>query len=426
LTEITNGEVATENIEPSAGFRFGSARWGMMALLMVSIAINYIDRGSLSIAAPVLSKELSLTPEQIGLLLSAFFWSYAGFQIVAGWLADRYSVTVVLGVGYFFWSSITLLTAFANTFAALLVLRILLGIGESLAFPAYSKIITNSFAADRRGFPNSLLDAGLKLGPALGMLLGGLLLARAGWRSLFFVLGFGGMAWLVPWFIWASRNRRMVQTPSSDGPGFLKILSRRDAWGTFIGNFGCNYAYYFLMTWLPYYLVKERGVSLKQMALLASLPLWASAATSLWGGWASDRLITRGASPTVVRKAFVVTGLLASTLILPAGVVRDLSLSMALMVVAYVAFGLFSSNHLAITQTLAGPLAAGKWTGLQNGFANLGGIIAPFLTGLIVSKTGSFFLAFFSASIVAVIGAASYLFVVRQVAPLSWTQESAN
>ena len=398
----------------------------MMALLILSIAINYIDRGSLSIAAPVLSKELSLTPEQIGLLLSAFFWSYAGFQIVAGWLADRYSVTVVLGIGYFFWSSITLLTAFANTFAALLVLRILLGVGESLAFPAYSKIITNSFAADRRGLPNSLLDAGLKLGPALGMLLGGLLLAKAGWRSLFLVLGFGGMAWLVPWFMWAYRNRRMVQTPSSDGPGFLKILSKRDAWGTFIGNFGCNYAYYFLMTWLPYYLVKERGVSLKQMALLASLPLWASAATSLWGGWVSDRLITRGASPTVVRKAFVVTGLLASTLILPAGIVRDLSLSMAFMVVAYVAFGLFSSNHLAITQTLAGPLAAGKWTGLQNGFANLGGIIAPFLTGLIVSKTGSFFLAFFSASIVAVIGAASYLFVVRQVAPLSWTAECAR
>jgi sugar phosphate permease len=99
---------------------------------------------------------------------------------------------------------------------------------------------------------------------------------------------------------------------------------------------------------------------------------------------------------------------------------------MALMVVAYVAFGLFSSNHLAITQTLAGPLAAGKWTGLQNGFANLGGIIAPFLTGLIVSKTGSFFLAFLSASVVAVVGAASYLFVVRQVAPLSWTTESAS
>ena len=217
----------------------------------------------------------------------------------------------------------------------------------------------------------------------------------------------------------------MIQMPSNNGPGFLKILSRRDAWGTFIGNFGCNYAYYFLMTWLPYYLVKERGVSLKQMALLGSLPLWASAATSLWGGWASDRLIARGASPTVVRKAFVVTGLLASTLILPAGVVRDLSLSMAFMVVAYVAFGLFSSNHLAITQTLAGPLAAGKWTGLQNGFANLGGIIAPFLTGLIVSRTGSFFLAFVSASIVAVIGAASYLFVVRQVAPLAWTAECA-
>jgi len=170
----------------------------MLALLMLSAAINYIDRGCLPITAQVLSEELSISVEQIGWLFSAFFWSYVSFRVMAGWLANRYNA-LLLGVGYYFWSTVTLLTAFANTFATLLVLCVLLGIGESLAFPAYSKIIINTCAADRRGLPDAFMDSALKITPALGMLLGGLLLVKAGWQGLFFLLGLCGMAWLVSW-----------------------------------------------------------------------------------------------------------------------------------------------------------------------------------------------------------------------------------
>ena len=156
--------------------------------------------------------------------------------------------------------------------------------------------------------------------------------------------------------------------------------------------------------------------------MLASLPFWGSATTTLLGGWTSDRWILSGASPTRARKTFVVTGLTFATLMFPAALVSDLRVSMALLVMAYFAFGLFSSNHWAITQTLAGPLAAGKWTGLQNGISNLAGVIAPFATGLIVSKTGSYYLAFLSASVILLIGAACYMFVVGEVAPVDWSQ----
>jgi ACS family D-galactonate transporter-like MFS transporter len=413
-------------------FKLTVAQSRLMTLLVVSVAINYIDRGSLSIAAPALHSDLSLQPAQMGVLFSAFFWSYAGFMVVAGWLADRFPTGLVLGVGYFVWCSAVVGTGFIASFEALLVLRILLGLGESVAYPVYSKVIAEQFPIEQRGLPNAMIDAGCKIGPAIGTLVGGLLVARFGWRVMFFALGFGGLLWLVPWSIWAPRGHsaatidRQARGEMDQGPTILQICARRDAWGTFIGNFGCNYAYYFLLTWLPSYLVTERGLSMKMMAVLASLPFWASASSSLFAGWASDRWIARGGSVTRVRKTFVVTGLLLATLMLPAAIVPDLRLSVGLLVAAYVAFGCFSSNHWAITQTLAGAAAAGKRTGLQNCIANLAGVIAPLAAGLIVARTGSYYLAFASASVILVIGALCYLFVVGDVMPLAWPTHRAE
>lgn len=400
------------------------AQWRILALLVLSVAINYIDRGSLSLAAPVLVKELHLEPAQMGLLLSAFFWSYAGFMVVAGWLADRYPASLVLGVGYVVWSLAMVGTGFVTTFQAFLALRVLLGLGESVAYPVYSKVIASQFSIRQRGLPNSLIDAGCKVGPAVGTLVGGLLVARFGWRAMFLALGAGGALWLIPWYLWGPQREPTNSSPlvkhEGESPTILQICRRRDAWGTFIGNFCCNYAYYFLLTWLPSYLVTERGLSMGVMAVLASLPFWASAGCSLLAGWASDRWIMRGATATRVRKTFVVGGLTLATLMFPAALAPDLRISVALLIAAYLAFGLFSSNHWAISQTLAGPAAAGKWTGLQNGIANLAGVIAPFATGLIIARTGSYYLAFSSASVILLIGALCYLWIVGDVVPLQW------
>jgi MFS family permease len=229
---------------------------------------------------------------------------------------------------------------------------------------------------------------------------------------------------LIPWYFSAprdcSKNTASSALRATGRFGICDILKKRDAWGTFIGNFCCNYAYYFLLTWLPTYLVTERHLSMEMMGIVGSIPFWGSALSSVVAGWASDRWIAKGASPTRVRKTFVVTGLATASLILPAGMTPNLTVSIGLLVVVYLAFGLFSSNHWAITQTLAGREASGKWTGLQNAIANLGGVIAPFLTGLILSKTGSFFLAFLSSAFVVLIGAASYLFIVGEVREVRW------
>ena len=405
----------------------GTARtWVVVSLLFFAAAINYIDRGSLSVAAPRLVTELSLSPVQMGFLLSAFFWSYTTFHLFAGWLADRYSVTRVFGLGFFLWSVATMGSAFTGGLISLAVLRFLLGMGESVAFPCYSKVIAAGFPPEKRGLPNSGIDAGTKVGPAFGTLAGGLLVATWGWRTMFFTLGLGSLFWLVPWMIWAPLPRAATPDPTTvrggryTGPSMLQIIARRDAWGTFIGNFCYTYAYYFLLTWLPSYLVKERHVSIAMMSVLGSIPFWGGAASAVISGWASDRWIRRGGSPTRVRKTFVVAGLLLSMIMVPAALVKDLRLSVSLLCVAYIAFGIYASNHWAITQTLAGPAAAGKWSGLQNTVGNLSGIIAPIATGFFVQETGSFFWAFVSPAVLALVGAGCYLFLVGPVAPVDF------
>jgi len=390
----------------------------LVGLLFFSAVMNYVDRGSLSVAAPRVGPELGLSPSQMGFLLSAFFWSYTLMQLLAGWLADRFPVFWVFSIGFAVWSAATIGSGFANGLVALSLLRFVLGAGESVAFPCYSKVIAAGFPVARRGLPNSLLEAGTKLGPAIGTLAGGLLVARYGWRVMFFALGVASLAWLIPWFLFAPRTA--VKTALVAGPGFAEIAARRDAWGTFIGNFCYTYAYYFLLTWLPSYLVSERHVSLEKMSVLGSVPFWGSALSAVICGWLSDKWIQGGGSVTQVRKTFVVSGLLLSCVMVPAALVTDLRLSIVLLSVAYAAFGMFASNHWAITQTLAGVAAAGKWTGLQNTVGNLSGVIAPIATGLIVQGTGSYLWAFVMPAILAVAGAGCYLFMVGRVEAVDW------
>jgi MFS family permease len=398
----------------------------ILILLVLSVAINYLDRGILSVSAPLLQRELTLSSTEMGLLFSAFFWSYSVFQLVAGWLVDRYDVKHVLGAGFLLWCLATASVGFITGFGWLLGARVMLGIGESVAYPAYSRILARDYPENRRGLANALVDAGSKIGPALSTLAGGLLVSRFGWRALFVGMGIGGLLWLVPWVFAAPAGRRPAFVRESGQPiRMLHILRRREAWGTYLGMFCLGYVWYFLISWLPSYLVTGRGLSMQSMAVLGSLPFWAMAATSVLGGWFSDRLIRRGASVTRVRKTFVTGGLLLCCVtLLPAAAVRSPDLSVLLLVVSCSALGLFTSNVWAITQTLAGPHAAGSWTGIQNAIGNIGGVISPVLTGVVVGRTGSYYLAFAVASGMLLVGAASYLILVDEIGPLQWTKAS--
>jgi ACS family D-galactonate transporter-like MFS transporter len=216
----------------------------ILSLLVFSICINYIDRGALSVSAPLIAKELDLSPTRLGLLFSAFFWSYASFQIVAGWLVDRFPVKWVYAAGYLVWSLATAATGFIATFPLLLLARLVLGMGESVAYPACSKIIVQNFPETRRGMANALVDGGSKIGPGLSTLAGGLLVSEFGWRSLFIGVGLGSLLWLLPWILWTRADLSPDAHAPGDVPGMMEILSRREVWGTCLGMFALGYVWF--------------------------------------------------------------------------------------------------------------------------------------------------------------------------------------
>ncbi len=400
-------------------------QWILLSLLVISVTINYIDRGNLSIAASRLSSELQIDPEKIGLLLSSFFWTYAAMQIVSGWLIDRFSVYWIFAGGFFIWSAATAVTGLAQGFITIFALRLLLGVGESVAYPAYSKIIAQGFTEEHRGLANGLIDAGCKAGPALGLLIGGIVISRYGWRPLFIGMGLISMLWLIPW-AWVARR---ATRPSGDsvaltgheaGPGLVEIAHERSAWGTFICLFCGNYVWYFLLTWLPWYLVRERHYSEAAMGRFGSMAFWAVGLASLLSGWISDRLVQYGGSPTFVRKMFAAGGLTGAIVILAVPLLESQTASLAVLIFACISFGCYSSHPWLIAQTLAGPAAAGRWSGMQNAIGNLAGVIAPWLTGRIVRDTGHFVYAFAVVSVVLGLGALSYLFVIGRIEPIVW------
>jgi MFS transporter, ACS family, D-galactonate transporter len=403
-------------------------QWIVLALLVVSVTINYIDRSNLSIAASRLAAELQLDPEKIGILSSSFFVTYAGFQIVSGWLIDRYSVYWIFAGGFFIWSAATALTGFAGGFITILALRLLLGVGESVAYPAYSKIIAQGIPDQHRGLANGLIDAGCKAGPALGLLIGAVIISHYGWRPLFVVIGLTSMLWLIPW-IWitirAARpsDHSVAHSGLEAGPGLLEIARQRSARGTFLCLFCGNYVWYFLLTWLPWYLVRERHYSEAAMGRFGSMAFWAVGLASLISGVVSDRLVQHGGSPTFVRKMFAAGGLIGAIVIVGVPLLQSQSASLAVLIFACISFGCYSSHPWLISQTLAGPAAAGRWSGMQNAVGNLAGVIAPWLTGRIVRDTGHFVYAFAVVGVILALGAGSYLVLIGRIEPIVWRTE---
>jgi MFS family permease len=266
-----------------------------------------------------------------------------------------------------------------------------------------------------------LIDAGTKLGPAAGAFLGGSLLIHFGWRVLFLVLGVGGLAWILPWIKTMPRARADAAHVGEPIMSTAELLGVRSAWGTFLGHFCGNYFFYFLLAWLPHYLVRETKMPLGTMTRLTSVLFLLIALITLSTGWISDRLIARGASVTGVRKTVVVGGLcVASSLVFMGASPGNPRVSIAILFFACIGYGAYASNHWAISQTLAGPAMAGRWTGVQNGVGNLSGIAAPWVAGAVVQLNGSSRLAFFITGIVALIGALLWLVLVPRVEQVTW------
>jgi MFS family permease len=400
---------------------------GIVVLLALAIFINYVDRGNLATAAPLMKDELHLSASRIGLLLSVFFWTYVPGQILAGWLVEKINAYRAYALGLALWSIATALTGVASGFSMLIALRLLLGIGESVAFPCSSQLIAQHLPQHRLGMANGLTAMGLSLGPAFGTFAGGMFMAHFGWRNLFLFFGLASLLWLWPWL---ASTRHLSKAHDGElkvdrAPPFRAILAKREAWGAGLGHFCNNYAFYFVISWLPLYLVKTRGFTVPQMAELGGLIYVLYAASSVATGWLSDRWLAAGGSVTRVRKSAIIAGHLLAAVAMLGCMVGSAPVAIASLFLAGIAFGFTSPQLYSIGQTLGGQRGGGKWIAFQNCLGNIAGIVAPIITGAVVDKTGEFTWAFAVAGVVSVVGALSWATMVRKIAPLSWSPAPA-
>ncbi len=418
----------------------------MLGLLFVTVVINYLDRSNLSVAATDLARDLRFDSVQLGLIFSAFGWSYAFLQIPGGWLVDRFRPRVLYATICLFWSVATVLQGFAGGFLLLFGLRLLLGACEAPAFPICNRVVTKWFPDRERAGAIASYTSGQFVG--LAFLTPLLVMAQThwGWHAVFFLTGGIGIVWAGLWYLWYRdpTDSRWINPAELNyiraGDGLVEegtkapagqagfawadlklVLGRRKLWGIYIGQFAVNSTLWFFLTWFPTYLVKYRGFDFIKAGFMASVPFLAAFCGVLSSGFLSDFMIRRGVTPTVARKVPIISGLLLSTSIIGANYVDDPKLVVMFMAIAFFGNG-FSSITWVLVSSLAPRRLLGLTGGVFNFIGNLASITVPIVIGLLV-RGNNFAPALLYVGGLALLGALSYLFIVGNVERVEESQK---
>jgi MFS transporter, ACS family, D-galactonate transporter len=407
----------TENSPP---LNESTDRWWLLALLFAAMLISYVHRGAFSVAAPFMATELHLSKADIGVILSAFFWVYAFMQIPAGWVVDRFGTRRAYSLGFLFWSLAAALEAISRGFASLIGLRVAIGGGQAITFPASARAVANAFNKRERGTVTGIYLTGVRVGTASVNAVGAWFLARHSWRLFFLIIGMAPFVWLLPWnrFLnkWETSPRKESLPQPSDMSLWqtVRLLRRRSVFGIFLGFFAYDYVWFVFITWLPGYLSLERGFSPNELAVYSSVPYLPMSAIIIAAGLLSDWLVRRGRNEKDVRRWFIIIGLAIGCLIVPAGLVSNKLAAVWLLTISLSGLGICSPNTWTLTQAVCEKKIVGSVTGIQNFGDNVGGIIAPALTGYIAHVTNSFALAFAVAGGVLVVGMLAYAFLIKE------------
>lgn len=389
----------------------------LVVLLAVSVLLNYVDRGAIGIAAPKMKEELGFSATEFGLGVSAFFWAYAPLCLVMGWLCDRFCVYRIFALGVALWAACTVLTGFVHGLMALVVFRVGLGIGEAVSFPGSSKIFAAQVPAERRGIANAAVAAAIAFGPAIGSLAGGTILEFSGWRVIFWIFGLATLVWLVPWrAVTASLQAGSFSQPTAGRLNLGKLMGIPSLWLMGAAHFLSNYGFYFLITWLPLWLVQTRGYSIPVMTALTTLGFVVQGIAALGIGHWSDRQVAGGADEGTLRRRLMIFGHLATAAAIGGIYFARSELELAVwLILAGLGTSQISTNLFAIAQIFAGPRAAGGWVGMQNALGNVSGIVGPIVTGVIIDTLGGYGWGFALAAGVAAFGALWWAWAVPEI-----------
>jgi MFS family permease len=392
-------------------------KWSVVGLLSIGMVIAYVDRANLSVvlATSQVRDAFHLSDSSRGLLNSAFFWTYALLQIPAGWVVDRLGVKRPYAVAFLVWTLISAVTGMVNSVSQLLVLRLLLGAGESICAPASLRWIRWNCPEEQRGLAIGIYMAGTKIGAAIGVPIAAFLITAFSWRTMFVICGLAGLVWLVGWLFLAN-DEPASEAPAfneNTAPDFAGLLASRVTWGILLGTFSYGYFLYFCVTWLPAYLVEYRHLSFDSMSYYALFSFGGMAVCAILSGWLADRMIRRGMDPARTRKGFTILGfVLASTEVFGA-LSSSQTVALFFTVFSLGGLGLATANYWALTQTLIPGRAMGRIAGIQNCASNLGGVAAPIVTGWLKQTSGGYQAPMQAIWIVLLIGIASYVFLVR-------------
>jgi len=413
-------------------------RWMIGALLGVGILINYLDRISLSVAAPQLRTEFHLSPAEVGLFLSAFFWSYSLLQVPAGMLLDRLGPKPIGRWGALLWSAASLLTAVAGGFGGIFAARVLLGVAEAPAFPACAKATGYWFPRSERALATALFDAAAKFSNVIGVPLVAWVVVAFGWRWGFGVTAGLSFAYFVAyWALYrdpgadtrlsAAERQYIVDggaTPEGATPaGAINmvgyVLTKAKVWGLTIGFAAYGYSFYLFLTWLPSYLVQAMHMSILTSAEYTAIPwLVATCADLLVGGWLIDRLVGSGRDESRVRKTVLIAGMVLGLAVFGATQTTDPAWAITWISIALGGLAAAAPVGWSLPSLIAPKGGVGTVGGIMNFVNNLMGAAAPIVTGIIVGSTSSFTNAFVVAGVILLIGIGAFVFLLGRIEPV--------
>ena len=405
----------------------GKLRWGIVLLLLLAAVVNYLDRANLSIANTTIAAEFGFSQTEMGLLLSAFLWPYALANLPAGWLVDKFGPKKMFSSALGLWSTFTVLAAFVNSYSFFYGLRMMLGIAESPFFTSGIKITHRWFGDNECGLPTAIINTGSQIANAIAPPILTVLLLTLGWRGMFVAIGLMGIPLLLAWWKFyrdpearedalLHAGQRSVAAPEEKAQASWGALFRHSTtWFMVIGNFSIMFTIWVYLTWLPGYLEKSLGFSLKATGWIASIPFFAGILGVLVGGMLSDRLVRRGVRAITARKVPIVTGAaLAACFVAPIPFVDSTPLAIGLLAMGYFCSQMPQGALWTLASDIAPKSQVASLGAIQNFGGFLGAAMAPIVTGIILDTTGKFTNVFLLGAGLLMLGALSYGLFVRK------------
>lgn len=424
-----------------------SYKRGWIAVFLLSLAmINYVDRATLSFAIGPISKEFHLDAVEKGYLFSSFLWTYTLLLIPMGLLVDRFGSKKVAGWGLAIWSAATVLTGLSTTIASLLTSRLLMGGGEASSNPAGGKVIREWIPAGERGIISAAFNSGSYAGPALCSLVAGGIIEAWGWRVLFFCAGGLGLVWLLAWVLifdkpetarWlgeserkkilAERNAHVKGADTASRPvGLLRLMGTKTLWGLALTQGCAVYSQYLFLTWLPSYLEATRHLSLPKTGVYTSVPYAAAVVLCIGMGKISDRLLARSGVSSGRRRNIIAISLVIAAVILVAPFIDSVWALLVLVTLTLTGIATTTSqNYALLNDLLPNPKDIGRAMGFLIVGGNVFGMMAPVVTGYVISITGSYNWAFGIAGLLLMSGAAAILTLTRKPMAIDVDQSAA-